>query len=337
VFAAGLSDGLEQRHLLLRDWVKANPHAPGGGDLNLQPLFEFAREASASTVAPEHVRVAAIRVLCQADTRTAGNVLLDLLSPEQSGAVQSAAAQALIKLNDAALANRLFAHWSRYTRHSRQAVLSATPSSAVFATALLDALEQRQISLLEINASTAQALQKSATPELRPRAQALFAGSTNSDRNEVLRRFQPALQVAGERRHGAEIFAKTCLICHAIKGQGSQVGPDLSAAGTRPRETLLVDILDPTRSVSPDFISYTLETADGRTLTGLIASETAVNVTLRRAQQPDETVPRSLIKDLRADGKSLMPDGLEQGLSVGDFADLLAFLKDPETALIPKN
>lgn len=39
---------------------------------------------------------------------------------------------------------------------------------------------------------------------------------------------------------------------------------------------------------------------------------------------------RSQIKDLRADGKSLMPEGLEQGLTPKDMADLLAFLQKPE-------
>ena len=95
----------------------------------------------------------------------------------------------------------------------------------------------------------------------------------------------------------------------------------------------MIDILDPSRTVSPDFLSYTLETSDERVLTGLIVSETASQVTLRRAQQPDETVPRSSIKQLRADGKSLMPDGLEQGLSLQDFADLLGFLRSRDLHL----
>jgi hypothetical protein len=38
---------------------------------------------------------------------------------------------------------------------------------------------------------------------------------------------------------------------------------------------------------------------------------------------------------LRADGKSLMPDGLEQGLSAQDVADLLAFLQHPDGSLLP--
>jgi putative heme-binding domain-containing protein len=130
------------------------------------------------------------------------------------------------------------------------------------------------------------------------------------------------------------IFAKTCLLCHMVEGQGRQVGPDLSGSAGRPKEALLVDVLDPSRQVSPDFISYTLVTTDGQLLTGLIVSETAASATLRRAGEADDTVLRSQIKDLRAEGKSLMPEGLEHGLTPRDMADLLSFLQKPEGRLL---
>jgi putative heme-binding domain-containing protein len=122
-----------------------------------------------------------------------------------------------------------------------------------------------------------------------------------------------------------------------MQGEGARVGPDLSGIATQSRETMVMNILDPSRQVLPDFVSYTATTADGETLTGLIVAESATGVTLRRPNVPDATVQRSQIKELKADGKSLMPDGLEQGLSVQDMADLLSFLRQPEAALLPKD
>jgi putative heme-binding domain-containing protein len=139
-----------------------------------------------------------------------------------------------------------------------------------------------------------------------------------------------------DRRRGAAVFAKACLGCHSIQGVGKPVGADLSGLASRAKEALLVDILDPSRQVSPDFLSYALVTARGETLTGLIASETATSVTVRRQGLPDETVLRDQIKEFRAEGKSLMPDGLEQGLAHQDMADLLEFLRQPDAALLPK-
>ena len=69
-------------------------------------------------------------------------------------------------------------------------------------------------------------------------------------------------------------------------------------------------------------------TVDGQALTGLLVSETAASITLRRQGQADETIMRTQIKQLRADGKSLMPDGLEVGLGKEDVADLIAFLRE---------
>jgi putative heme-binding domain-containing protein len=152
---------------------------------------------------------------------------------------------------------------------------------------------------------------------------------------DVFARFQPALKMEGDRPRGAAIFARTCLLCHTVEGNGRHVGPDLSGIASRPKEGLLADILDPSRQVSPDFINYTLVTTDGKALSGFIYAETAASVTLRRAGEPDDTVLRSQIKELRAEGRSLMPEGLEQGLTSQDMADLLSFLLKPEGRLLP--
>jgi putative heme-binding domain-containing protein len=119
-----------------------------------------------------------------------------------------------------------------------------------------------------------------------------------------------------------------------VQGIGQQVGPDLASVASRRTEQLLVDILDPSRQVSPDYISYLVETKDGRIMTGLLAAETADSVTLRREERQQDTIPRDNIEQLRASGKSLMPDGLEQKLTPDELADLLEFLHHPHEHLL---
>ena len=91
----------------------------------------------------------------------------------------------------------------------------------------------------------------------------------------------------------AAIFAKTYLLYHTVEKQGRHMGPDLSGIASRPKEALLVDILDLSRQVSPDFINYTLVTTDGKLVIGFILSETAVGVTLCCAGEADDIVLRS--------------------------------------------
>src|SRR5205814_5042222 len=109
-------------------------------------------------------------------------------------------------------------------------------------------------------------LQKNADMELRQRAERLFKRTVSTDRERVIREFQPATQWAGDRVKGAAIFSRTCLQCHAMQGRGSAVGPNLYSVASEPKETLLVNILDPSRQFTPDYVSYTLTTSDGESL-----------------------------------------------------------------------
>jgi len=43
-----------------------------------------------------------------------------------------------------------------------------------------------------------------------------------------------------------------------------------------------------------------------------------------------KTIPRQQIQKISSDGLSLMPVGLEQGISLQEMADLLAFLADSQ-------
>src|SRR3954469_25648116 len=93
----------------------------------------------------------------------------------------------------------------------------------------------------------------------------------------------PAPQMPADRGRGAAVFEKNCTVCHQMQGVGAKIGPDLSGIGQQPRETLLVQILDPSRQVLPDFVAYHAETKDGESYVGFIAKESSEAVTLRRA------------------------------------------------------
>ncbi|MBN8246900.1 MAG: HEAT repeat domain-containing protein, partial [Verrucomicrobia bacterium] len=156
-----------------------------------------------------------------------------------------------------------------------------------------------------------------------------------SDRSAVLTRMQPALELSGDPRQGAILASRLCLSCHYLQGHGQRVGPDLSNAGTRTPELLLGDILDPNRQVAPDYAAQEVEMVSGELLTGLIASETATRLTLRRPGGPDVNLARDQVRQIRATGLSLMPEGLEEGLTPRELAHLLAFLRAPDAALLP--
>ncbi len=122
-------------------------------------------------------------------------------------------------------------------------------------------------------------------------------------------------------------FLKTCATCHRVRGEGVEVGPNLATVAGRSPDNLLLHILDPNREVAPNCVNYNVVTTDGRTISGIIASESATALTLKRALGVTEVVPRGQIEAFASSGLSLMPEGLEKELTTQDLADLMAFVK----------
>ena len=165
--------------------------------------------------------------------------------------------------------------------------------------------------------------------ELRARAIELFGGAVSANRRAIAQEYNPALTLPADPQSGAKVFQRVCAKCHKRDGQGHEVGPDISDVRNRSGEALLYDILDPNRKLEPRYTDYSIVTEDGRVLNGLMISETAKAVILRQAEGKQEVIARNQIDEIRASGKSLMPEGVEKEVSIQQMADLLAYLKNP--------
>jgi len=68
-------------------------------------------------------------------------------------------------------------------------------------------------------------------------------------------------------------------------------------------------------------------TAQGRVISGIITEESASAIVVKRSEAATDVIPREQIEQVKSTGVSLMPEGLEKGLSVQEFADLIAFVR----------
>ncbi len=139
------------------------------------------------------------------------------------------------------------------------------------------------------------------------------------------------LAVPGDTQSGRRVFfhpAVGCAKCHRIEDHGGAVGPDLSVI-TRgsDRERLMQSILHPSSEIAPQFVSHTVETKDSQTFSGIALGQgTDGSVTLVTADGKGVWIPAAQIASDVPSKISLMPDGLENGLTIQDFRDLVAFL-----------
>jgi len=83
-------------------------------------------------------------------------------------------------------------------------------------------------------------------------------------------------------------------------------------------------------AINPGYVTYICETADGQIETGIMQSQSADSVVLLQAQGRKAIVPRNKIRRLESTGLSLMPEGLEAGLSPTDLRDLIAFIQQKQ-------
>ncbi len=327
---SGFAQGLAETSISVRQ-LRCDPAVNGSDSMvSLSKLLIFARESAIDEAISLYQRLGAIQSLTYCGTANDVRPLAPLLAAGNPQDLAEAAADALARAADQELAVALFADWNSYSTSTRRALATSSLRSLVTSQALIEAIESDTIVAVEIEPNTRDALLQLPSDVLAKRAQQIFADVTPAARAKVLADHTTALTLDADPHRGADLVTQHCLNCHPMQGRGVRIGPDLTSVRSHPKEQILISLLDPSRQVSPDFIVHTLITTDGQLLSGIVESETAATVTLRRADGRDETVPRDHIESLRANGKSMMPDGLEQKLSVQDVADVLAFLTKPE-------
>jgi len=146
----------------------------------------------------------------------------------------------------------------------------------------------------------------------------------------------------GDVARGARLFADeqklACVKCHSVDGSASKAGPDLFAAGDKfGRRDLVDEVLIPSATISPGYGAVIVEMKSGEEYQGILKQATDAGVQLMGADGKLVSIATANIKKQRGSTLSLMPEGLQAGLSLQEFTDLteyLASLRQPESTLV---
>ena len=316
----GLGVGIERAGGSLRELLKNIPSSI------LSKVFENAEKVSLRDGA-ESSRVDAISLLGLGPVERVFLLTPTLLDARQPTSVQLAAIQTLGRQSDPRVAETIIERWKSLSPSVRREALEALFARSERISELLHALQTKRISASEIDPARRKQLVENGDPKIRSFALKVLGSPSSSNRKDVILAYREALSLKGDVERGRVLFRKLCASCHKAEEEGLEIGPNLATVAGRSGEDLLTHILDPNREVAPGFVYYSLETTDGRVVTGMIASESAIAVTLKRAQGLTDVVPRARIASIASSGLSLMPEGLEKGLDPRDLADLIALIQ----------
>ncbi|MSR65771.1 MAG: c-type cytochrome [Pedosphaera sp.] len=292
-------------------------------------LFARSGELASDASRPLGDRLAAVSLLAEGDSPTAGGTLEKLIEPQQPVEIQSAAVRALGRMVPADKASVFVqrARWNAYTPTVRDMVLTVLTANANLLSALFTAIEAGDVPAWTVNADRRNQLMHHKDETIKARAEKLFKDLTPGDRMKVYEETKSVLTLTGNGTNGHAMFQKNCITCHTFSGEGKQVGPDLTGIRNQPAEVILLHLVVPEYEINPIYTAYNVETKGGESYAGLLAAETPASITLRMAQGIEQQVPRGDIASMTTSRLSLMPQELEKAMTKQELADLLAFLK----------
>lgn len=130
---------------------------------------------------------------------------------------------------------------------------------------------------------------------------------------------------------GAVLFEKAqCIRCHRFGDRGDSVGPDLTNVSRRfQRKEILESILYPSQVISDQYASRSIVTKNGQTLTGMVAPTGAGKLVVLQANGEKVELGDEDIESNARSKVSAMPEGLLNGLTLEEVADLFAYLARP--------
>ncbi len=252
---------------------------------------------------------------------------INRLSPPELG---TGLIEALAGSRDVDTAQAMLGRLSDFTPAVRRAAISTLMRRPDWTRALLDAVERGQIKRSDISAEHWSQLKQNPNRMIAGRAARLSAplGAISTDRAEIVQKLLPLANEKGDPARGQQVFTATCAVCHTFSGQGGKIGPDLTGISARARTEILIDILDPNRSVEANYRLWNVSTKEGETLSGRLETETQTTVEILDTTGQKHVIQRKEIASMEASQLSIMPTGFE-ALPPEDLKGLLDYLAQP--------
>ena len=293
----------------------------------LRPMFKAFKDLAMNEKSTPASRQAAVKMLSSGPPEVMLDLAKELLVPATPPTLQSAILQALNQGPASEVGGIILEKWEGFSPGLRREAVETLFSNKARFPLILAALEKGTIRQGQLEAERIARLKSGLDDSMKARLEKMVKMEVNISRAKVIEAYKHILSNEGNASAGKEVFRKQCATCHKLEGVGYQVGPELIAAiRGKGKEYLLTSILDPSKEVDSRYVNYTVETKQGRVLSGILVAESGTSVTLRRGENAEDTLLRNQIESIQSANKSLMPEGLEAQINQKDMSDLLEYL-----------
>jgi len=257
----------------------------------------------------------------------------DLLRLLDNNSLRASALRGLASYQAAKTPSAIFARYNRMNASDRQNAQLTLAARKPWANALLDAIEEKRIDANELTAYSARQIRSLGDDKLTEKLSKHWGGLRETPKDKAkqissIKKWLNEKKLAQADTHkGKHLFTKHCASCHQLFGEGGKIGPDITGAQRRNLDYMLENIVDPSAAVAKDYQMETLLTADGRVVTGLVASATENTITVQTVNEK-LVFPADEIEDRTKSELSIMPEGLLDPLSQKDIRDLMGYLRN---------
>lgn len=298
--------------------------------------------------------IADMRALLQdrsADAAERGQVLQSLLvanDPElppilhnllAEAPLRDGALQAMAAYDDAETPKVILAAYESFDINSRRVALNTLAGRLEYARPLAAAVRAGTVPKRDLTAFTIRQLRDLDDAELNQFATEIYgvAREASADKASEITRFkafltEPRLAAANPAR-GRALFNSVCAQCHKLYGVGGPVGPDLTGSQRANLDYILQNVVDPSALIANDFQVTLIRTKDKRVVSGIATElDHAFKVV---TEAGTVLVPKDEVDKQRKSELSMMPEGLLNGRSEAEVADLVAYLRTTNQVALP--
>lgn len=279
--------------------------------------------------APED-RLRSVRTFGEIRAPKAVPALLAVAASNGSEDLRKAALVALSAYDDETIGTRVAALLPLLKGQAQQAAFTMLASRPAWSRYLLETIEAGKIAAATVPEDVANRLRRYRDTDLSetakrvlPRAAASPTGPTQriQEVSAILKRG------AGDPYQGEAIYTARCAACHKLFFKGGNVGPDLTTYQRDDLSTMLLSIINPNVEIREGYQYYSLETIDGRSLSGFIVERDNQVTVLRSLGGENITLRAAEIKEVQPLGQSLMPTGLLDDLTEQQLRNFFAYLR----------